>query len=114
MLRDKRPDMRIFFDFDEIKAGVHIASYSFYYCSNVIFIALVTHASVLLICLGFQWQQTLYHSIDCARCFLVLCSKPYLESLVCQEEFSIALAKLTQKVDFVVVVECGDRIGCRT
>jgi hypothetical protein len=41
----------------------------------------------------------------------VLCSKPYLESLVCQEEFSIALAKLTQKVGFVVVVavviECG-------
>ncbi|XP_072027087.1 uncharacterized protein [Amphiura filiformis] len=62
ILKDMNPDLRIFFDVQELKTGT-------------------------------SWQRALYHAIDASQCLLAVISKAYLSSAVCQEEYSLALAK---------------------
>ncbi|KAJ8037270.1 hypothetical protein HOLleu_18049 [Holothuria leucospilota] len=48
---------------------------------------------------GKAWQRDLYHSIDGTVIFVALVSENYLKSAVCNEEFSLALAKFWSKGD---------------
>ncbi|XP_069116423.1 uncharacterized protein [Argopecten irradians] len=43
--------------------------------------------------MGSMWQKTLYDSVDGARCVIAMISKSYVSSLVCQEEYNIALLR---------------------
>ncbi|XP_062596636.1 uncharacterized protein LOC134258086, partial [Saccostrea cucullata] len=40
---------------------------------------------------GGLWQKSLYYSLDSVKCVIALVSQSYLSSVVCQEEFNIAL-----------------------
>ncbi|OWF43843.1 uncharacterized protein LOC110459200 [Mizuhopecten yessoensis] len=43
--------------------------------------------------MGSMWQKTLYDSVDGARCVIALVSQTYVSSLICQEEYNIALLR---------------------
>lgn len=47
---------------------------------------------------GKAWQRLLYHSIDGSTIFIAMVSERYLKSAVCNEEYSLALAKFCTKV----------------
>ncbi|PIK53916.1 hypothetical protein BSL78_09138 [Apostichopus japonicus] len=48
---------------------------------------------------GKAWQRLLYHSIDGSTIFIAMVSERYLKSAVCNEEYSLALAKFCTKGD---------------
>eukprot|EP00106_Octopus_bimaculoides_P001033 XP_014768475.1 PREDICTED: uncharacterized protein LOC106867918 [Octopus bimaculoides] len=41
---------------------------------------------------GSDWQQSIYKALECSKCCVILIAPAYFESLMCQEEFSIAIA----------------------
>ncbi|XP_033734725.1 uncharacterized protein LOC117323550 [Pecten maximus] len=43
--------------------------------------------------MGSMWQKTLYDSVDGAQCVIAMVSQAYVSSLVCQEEYNIALLR---------------------
>lgn len=40
-----------------------------------------------------MWQSSLYDSLDRSECIVALVSLAYFSSVVCQEEYNIALAR---------------------
>ena len=45
-----------------------------------------------------MWQKSLYFSLDAVRCVVALVSSAYLQSVVCQEEFNIAMYRSQTQV----------------
>ena len=62
------------------------------------YVVLILSVIVSLLITGATWQKTLYHAIDRSRCFIALQSQGYKDSVVCNEEFNLALAKYHAKV----------------
>ena len=42
---------------------------------------------------GSMWQSSLYESLDRSECIVALLSPAYFSSVICQEEYNIALAR---------------------
>ena len=40
-----------------------------------------------------MWQSSLYESLDGSECIVALLSPAYFSSVICQEEYNIALAR---------------------
>ncbi|GAB1601404.1 hypothetical protein Ahia01_000418700 [Argonauta hians] len=55
---------------------------------------------------GSDWQESIYRALECSKCCIILIAPAYFESLMCQEEFSIALALSVshEKVSRMVLV----------
>ncbi|XP_022335076.2 uncharacterized protein LOC111131714 [Crassostrea virginica] len=60
---------------------------------------------------GGMWQKSLYFSLDAVRCVVALVSSAYLQSVVCQEEFNIAMYRSQkQPRDFILILVCIEDI----
>lgn len=44
-----------------------------------------------------MWQKSLYYSLDAVKCVVALVSPSYMSSVVCQEEFNIAMYRSQNK-----------------
>jgi hypothetical protein len=49
-----------------------------------------------------MWQKSLYYSLDSVKCVIALVSGGYLSSVVCQEEFNIAMYRCHQTVSIMI------------
>ena len=58
--------------------------------------------SVWFFLLGGMWQKSLYYSLDSIKCVIALVSGGYLSSVVCQEEFNIAMYRCHQTVSIMI------------
>ncbi|XP_061166247.1 uncharacterized protein LOC133175136 [Saccostrea echinata] len=56
---------------------------------------------------GGLWQKSLYYSLDSVKCVIALVSSSYLSSVICQEEFNIALYRCHKTPeDFLLILVC--------
>jgi len=55
-----------------------------YFCQSLYLYILFT---------GSMWQSSLYESLDGSECIVALVSPAYFSSVICQEEYNIALAR---------------------
>ncbi|XP_061168895.1 uncharacterized protein LOC133178163 [Saccostrea echinata] len=56
---------------------------------------------------GGLWQKSLYYSLDSVKCVIALVSRSYLSSVICQEEFNIALYRCHRTPeDFLLILVC--------
>lgn len=60
---------------------------------------------------GGMWQKSLYYSLDSVKCVVALVSPSYLSSVVCQEEFNIAMYRSQNKAnDLLLIPVCIEDI----
>ncbi|GFN81164.1 collagen alpha-6(vi) chain [Plakobranchus ocellatus] len=79
ILKEKYPDLNVFFDQSELKAG------------NL-------------------WQQALYEAVDKSSCIVAFLSDGYCKSGVCNDEFSIALARHFAQESMLLIPVHTDRV----
>uniref|UniRef100_K1PKC1 Collagen alpha-6(VI) chain n=1 Tax=Magallana gigas TaxID=29159 RepID=K1PKC1_MAGGI len=58
---------------------------------------------------GGMWQKGLYYSLDTVKCVVALVSPSYLSSVVCQEEFNIAIYRSQNKANVASWVKANKR-----
>lgn len=60
---------------------------------------------------GGMWQKSLYYSLDTVKCVVALVSPSYLSSVVCQEEFNIAMYRSQNNAnDLLLIPVCIEDI----